>query len=387
MFEVDIVSDPSMALFPNEPIWGPDLARLRMYDENLLKPAIIFAEKITLRSTREDLQALNKSKAFQVRRMPMRQVSTAAGISLRKDPEEIDRLGLKRSDLIPAEDALGFFEKASGEELVAFGKKHEVRIMTITNALVKVLRSRHEALSGGLLDKAVELGIVSSEGWTVEGHDPWSLAWSEEEDFWSDGAISVAEMLSQANGAIMLDSGASQSLGSVAKFSPAPTNDLPGLLAHGMLTKLPGLQEVPLDELIDIRDDLDDYITPFRAAMADMAQEITVSSGAESSLEVEIERRWTTSVAPALAEMRHKARSESYPRALLDAISGDTSSLIAATSSVALAAGSISVGVATLLPAAAAASYPFVRALSKRLASRDEMRRNRLYLMYRVKHR
>lgn len=385
MFDIDVVSDPSMALFPKAPIWSPDLSILRTYDENLVKPAILFAETIKLHSTREDLLSLNSGMAFTVGRMPLRRIWSAVGISHRRDPEEIERLGISQDDLIPVDAVREFFDHRLDEDgyLGRFEEEYSDNIWAATDATMKLLRARHDMLIGGVLGDAVRRGVIQSTGWTEEGSDPWSLAWGDESDFWEDGAIRLAEMLASTGGAIMLEPGTKRALGmKEIASSEIPPEMLPGALAHRMLSKLPALQEIPLDELLDLRDDLSEYAIPFRAAMAEMADEISASDASERSLEVEIERKWTKEVAPAIQEMRQKVRSESYPRALLDALSGDRASLIAAASSVGLAAGSVSAGVAALIPAAAAASFPFLKALNSRLKSRDELKRNRLYLLY-----
>ena len=36
LFEIDIISDPGLALYPDEPMWSPDLNMLLEYDEHLV---------------------------------------------------------------------------------------------------------------------------------------------------------------------------------------------------------------------------------------------------------------------------------------------------------------------------------------------------------------
>ena len=49
-----------------------------------------------------------------------------------------------------------------------------------------------------------------------------------------------------------------------------------------------------------------------------------------------------------------------------------------------LAAGTVFAGVGALVPAVAAAAFPFVRALNETLKTRDEARKNRLYFLFKA---
>jgi hypothetical protein len=54
---------------------------------------------------------------------------------------------------------------------------------------------------------------------------------------------------------------------------------------------------------------------------------------------------------------------------------------------VALAAGSTFAGLGALIPAAAAAAYPFVHALNERLKAGEEIKKNRLFFLYDLERR
>lgn len=393
MFEIDVMSDPGAATAYLTPMWDAEHRSLSKYDVDLVKPMLLFADKISLRSQREDMLAVVRGRIFVVQRMPMRRVFNYIGLCERRDPDELLVLGLPESALAPRAETDRV--QTDMEQVPAFARQYDAQISDAANAIERVWSQREKQLSLEDLAPAVERDLVSVSGWRESGTDPWSLAWSDENDFFALAPDELIDQLVDRPNAVMFEPGSRMTLGdSLADggtliASPA-TQPLvsPISVAAALFARLPTMASVPVGELLEIRDDLHDYLAPFRAGMVDLAEQISSEPDLdEKAMAQRIERCWYRDIDPALQELRNKARNSGYPRQLLATFSEDKGSLIGATSSVVLAAGSLVAGVATLLPAMAAASVPFVRALNGRLKERDDLKGNRLYFLYKLQDR
>lgn len=397
MFSIDVVSAPTFR-YPETPMWDQPLAELRSYDENLVKPLVLFADKITLRSEREDMLSLIVSSAFSVSRMPMRRVMRYAGCSARKDLDLLAALGLSPdilADSVETQALLGSVESGKADDslldgLRQFEKQHLSQINEFSNAYLTVLRQRRNALTSPNMTGLMDAGILEVTGWSTTEQTPFELAWQEELEFLTGNILDVERYLETSQGAVMLEPGSQFILGSSSKTpvkSESPAS-LTSRLASSFIGKLPGLESASLDELIDVREDLKEYLIPFRASMSAMANDVS-SSGGETpeALVHEIERRWVEEVSPVIHEMSVKTRRGGYPRQLLNVLTEDKTSLASSAASIALAAGSVAAGLSTLIPAAAAAAYPFAKAMKETLREREAQEDNRLYFLYEANRR
>jgi hypothetical protein len=366
-------------------MWSTDLKSLTRYDEDLIKPAILFADRIDLRSDRLDMAAMVTSDAMRYQNMPMRSLWAYIGISYRCDPAELELIGIPQSLLAPREDVAGFIQDPSTNQprLQPFWATHEVQVAEVAHALFELCRSRYRALSSPSLDRLVETGLLTVSGWSAGDDDPWTLAWTEDIEFFARIIDDLLDGMSSWGDAVLIEPGSRMLL--PADRLPGPsTGPTPGELAGSLVARLPGLDEITIEELTEIRSDLEDYLAGFRAEVIAMSEEVGASSKSCGSAERSdvIDRAWHARVSPILKELDAKVKRGSYPRQLLGAFAEDIGAQAASGASVLLAAGTAVAGVSTLLPAAAAASVPFLRALNSRLKARDELRENRLFFLY-----
>ncbi len=389
MFKITVISSPGAAKFPYDPMWATDLKILTQYDENLVKPAILFAEQIDLRSDRLDMVAMVTSRAMSLRFMPMRTFYAYVGLSARNDPKEIELLGLSPDILARPEDVEQFFDGSpmSMPAIRAFWKSHESRLQEAVAAIGEIHRQRHVDLSSRPLNQLVESGLLTTTGWAVGDDDPWALAWTDEAEFFGRIIDDLIGSMSSWGSAVLIEPG-------TRTFLPGPwprrhaelAPSSPESLAIGLLARLPALKELPIEDLVEIRSDLKDYLVPFRAEVIAMSEELAAEDHPPKGSDATsaIDHLWHRRVRPIMAEMDAKVKRDGYPRQLLNAFSEDAGSVVSAGASVLLAAGSIYAGVGSLIPAAAAASVPFVRALNASLKARDSIREQRLYFLYQV---
>lgn len=397
LFALDLVTAPTYQ-YPTTPMWEQPMGDLRTYDENLVKPLVLFADRITLRSERIDMLSLIQSVAFRTSRMPMRRIWQYMAASSARDERLLAQLGLPSSNLAQPEDvnALMALEASNEgdhtarmEALHRFERKYSPQIEEFSQATLDLLEKRRDQLTSPGLETLVELGILDVTGWSAGQNDAWSLAWQPELDFLLDNIDDVENYLRGSEGAVMLEPGSSFFLGVGPVNTTAPrTMDLPAHLAASFISRLPGLKSADLGELIEVRDDLKDYLTPFRASMATMAKDVADAVGERpEALISEIEVRWARDVAPVLQELAVKAKRGSYPRELLNVVTEDKGALASTAASIVLAAGSAAAGLATLIPAAAAASYPFAKALKEMVEEREMREDNQLFFLYSAQQR
>ncbi|NTW38631.1 MAG: hypothetical protein HGA44_01890 [Cellulomonadaceae bacterium] len=389
MFSVTTVSSPSTARYPRDPMWSTDLPSLTRYDEDLVKPAILFADRIDLRSDRLDMAAMVKSDAMKYRSMPMRSLWAYIGICYRRDRTELEMIGVAEGQLASRDEVDAFMEAASTSEphLEEFWARHETQISEVAHALFELCRTRYTALSSPALDRLVEAGMLTVSGWSAGDDDPWTLAWTDDDEFLARIIDDLLANMNSWGDAVLIESG-SRFLLPAGRLPALPATPTPEDIASSLVARIPGLREITIDELVEIRSDLDDYLAAFRAEVITMSKDLAAEQHGGSLEPVDvIDRAWHANVSPILKDLDTKVKRGSYPRQLLGAFAEDIGTQAASGASVLFAAGSALAGVGTLLPAAAAASVPFLRALNSRLKARDDLRDHRLFFLYEANRR
>ena len=96
-FSVSVISDPSFALAPDEPLWNTNLAAYADYDIALVKSALLFADSVTLRTFRADMLSMVDTDEFLFTIMPLRTVTRFLQLSIDRDENELDFLGIQES--------------------------------------------------------------------------------------------------------------------------------------------------------------------------------------------------------------------------------------------------------------------------------------------------
>lgn len=392
MFEMSAVSSPGAATFPDRPMWLGEMASLTKYDENLIKPAVLFADTIHLYSDRLDMMAMAKSDFLRVGTMPLRTIYNYVGVSARAEPEELQCLGVDAGVLARPEDLVPFWSSDDSpdfEQVHTFAATYESQIEEVRQASLRLYAARLHDLQSAPLKALADEGILTESGWAAGEDDAWSLAWTDPDEFFVRIVDDLVRSSSQWGDAVLLEPGTRMLLTKKdqAKIG-VPVGISAPLLAASLIGRLPGVQEVEISELIEIRGDLAAYLVPFRAEVLNLAAEVASDASRDAGTTmVAVDRLWHAKVNPILAELEAKVRKGGYPRQLLNAFGDDTQSLAASGASVVLATGSIYAGIGVLLPAAAAATVPFVRALKATLAARDDIRENRMYFLYEARRR
>lgn len=393
--EIEVYSNPLIALNPNSPMWDiKSYPSLPQYDAELLKPALIFGDHVNLVTFSETMRDMVYSQAKTLYVMPMVRAAHFVQVSRRRDPRELETLGVTLGQLPTQEQIEEDWESFSRGDL-NFIREYDELIETVSQNAIRVWAKRFEELEGKELGPAITSGRLSVEGWTppIEKHGMASVGLNvEETEFWSYDEF-VAR-LGSSNKQLMLDAGASwiaenwrsphyQKRRAVA--DKAGNWRLTSVLVARQMVTLPGLERLTIAEILDLRRELEEYLPAFRSEVFHLGEDIAnADEMTQEEVSLELERRWHRDVAPAVMEIRQQIAAASYPRHLLNAVTTEKGSLAALAGAFALGAGSLAAGVSALLPAAAAAAYPFAKALNETLSARREARRSRLYFLYKL---
>jgi hypothetical protein len=392
MFEIDVISEPSASFLNSDGmVRNADIASVTRYDEGLLKPALLIADQVRLVTLREDLARFVVSDAFINSQMPMRYIRIFAQMSLTRVKNNYEQIGLRDSDLASQDDARALLD-GKMEGLETFGKKYNDQILKYREAYARLLRQRRDDLKSTGMTKAQQQGILHVVPWCEEEMTPYELAWVDYMDEYLPTAMEglVRRLTSRSGIPALLEPGAEQalaSLGGVEERVPQAEHKFGAstVIATALAARLPGLDRMQVEEVLDLRDDLADYLVPFRAHVMHLADDIAGADGVTPrEMAQEIDYRWHRDINPALQELTATMGRGSYRRNLLNAFSEDKTTMLTTGSSLVLAAGTVFAGVGALVPAVAAAAFPFVRALNETLKTRDEARKNRLYFLFKA---
>jgi hypothetical protein len=120
---------------------------------------------------------------------------------------------------------------------------------------------------------------------------PFDLNWEDGiEAYFPAARLSVIERLTTSHGVPLIDPGARALLNSLERGSPIhevvssyqPNLHYGARLATVMNVGLPYLQDISLDEIIDLRESLADYLPAFRNAVLELSEDIGIDEGVDT---------------------------------------------------------------------------------------------------------
>lgn len=203
------------------------------------------------------------------------------------------------------------------------------------------------------------------------------------DEYFEDAIAQMASRLQEGTNPLSIDPVAQATIR--PSTSKIPLSETTMHVSMVLADRLPGLSTLSIPELLDLRSANAAYLAPFRAALLEIAGDV---SGAEGASPQELERltklAWERDVEPALLELEFQVERAGFGKKLLATVVDDKGSAIAAGASLAMGFGSLVAGLASLIPAAVAAVYPVARALKERADDRRLTKTNRMYFLYRA---
>jgi hypothetical protein len=389
MFEIEVVSDPVANFSVDGWLSNDRYKALTQFDETLVKPALLLADRATLYTRRVDFSKSTDAAAFENSNMPMRFLHAFAAVCAGGE-DTLKLLGLEHAKL-PSTKELAIFAnqppiddewwKAVG----AFEKKYSQQILDYRDGFHAILRTRHFDLESDGLSLAESKGVLEVFPWNADTVSPFQLTWDHlAQDYFQDAVNQMAERLEVGSNPISIEPAALALLRPTSS-SAGPTSETTMYVSSLLASQVPGLAVMTIEELLELREDNAQYLAPFRSAILEIADNV---AGAEGATPQEIEKltkiAWEREAAPALRELEFQLESANLGRKVLDTIMEDKGAAVAAGASLALGFGTVLAGLVALIPAAMAAAYPVAKAVTQRGKERRLAKQNRMYFLYRA---
>lgn len=162
-------------------------------------------------------------------------------------------------------------------------------------------------------------------------------------------------------------------------------------IGSGMIARLPAFPDTRLDELLDLRSDLDDPLARYRRAVSQMAVHLRVRAF-DPEMPAELDGIWRTEVDPALRDMREALTEHGLVKEVARSMATDARNFVTAVTGA-----SVSVGLSTLsdlnalVPVVMGAAPPATAVLqhvAKARVNQNEARRmartHDLYYLYQL---
>lgn len=385
MFEIEVFSSPAAALSTDPGGWlaVKDFPLAAQYDEAIVRPAILLADRVHLVSQRIDRLESFHASMFASAMLGIPRATRAIGVSWRRSPEELEQLNLRDSDLIPPSelpDGIDF-------DWLEFSAKFKDEIFEINRAIHSAIRTMRESLGSSGLKKLEQADILISERWSTEDISPPISDWQTNTTEYIVGSLTdISRRMRESTSGIMVDFHLRPLLdregADVSEW--ASEQELHG--AADLMRMVSGFEAIPTDELIDVRTDLAEYLTPFRGFL------LNVSRGLEKGVVTEAEHRrslelaWQREVEPAISEMRALVTKSSFRRSLTDVFAPDIEAMVSLGMGVALTGSALYYGAAVAAPLTMAAP-PAFKAIHTAVRAREKARESGVYFAYAFERR
>lgn len=371
-FRVALVTSPGGKEFIHIPE-DFDLSGFSRYDEESLKPALLYADHIDLYSYRSTLAQSLTSEVAKLK-LPVLGSRQLFAVLNEHTDEQLERLGVIM-DLVPD---LQYFRQA-GPDLVEdvggpleFWDRYGQQILEINRAYFTELKKGFDSMQSDPIKKVEELGLVEVHHWN---HIP-TVPPEPFPDLWTRAKFELAETLSELDRPLMIDPASLAMIGAESERSVETAIES---LATMSLSRLPNFEKATIAEILEIRSDLAPLLAPFRAEMIALGRE--VYNNADADVGRAASYVWHERVAPIVAELDYETQRSRYLRDLLGVVTSGKDALVSAAG-VVVAVGAAASGVSVLLPGVAAAAAPLVQALGKSVEARQLARKNRLFFLH-----
>lgn len=417
MFEIEVFSDP-LSILAGLPASGT-FEQVRLHDEELLKPALLLSDHAVLSSHRVDLLLDHELElSLMDRRVPV--LRAFQDLSKNRSKSEISALNLRQSALMDDAELKKFEELERLEDLVkekwdkrprsTNPQKFEAarierdedarpimdqwaffwrRSSAYRVALEKFLSDRVESIRSPSIYEMTTLGLVTEKPWdkTIRSRPRQIIDREIGGNAAYDRAyLNLIDEVTNTRRGILLDDSVQAAVSRMGREIGGLESAHTVRGAVDLMKMVEGVASLPIDEVIDVRSDLVDYIAPFRSFLLD------ISSRTPDTGEDPVERyrqlsiAWEREVEPAIAEMRAHLESASFKRQAMD---------VMATSNEALKTVGMAIGVATAagfagfstLTAAAAVGPPLLKSFIGTVRARQAVVRDRVYFVHALDRR
>lgn len=383
--ELQVFSDPLWGVGREEGVPYDELESLTRYDEEILKPSLLLADRVTLRTWRLDMQTGQRIEAAAVRLG----VPLAANIRLLvygQHEGARERLGISRELLADLRLVLDLYDHSPLPSRQFFESK---AVAEFVRLWVASHRSQFDALAGRQFEALVDEGVLVEKPWD-DRSEPMNFPqarWTHRYQSFDYGWEQMLGELQSGSSAMLLDRGIDgrmkQSHLEIVQPSTITLSN-----ATELMQMIDGLSQATLDEVIDVRRAVADHIQPFRSFIFQQAR------GMDSSPDTSVEERqrqaaltWETDVSPAVEDLRGKIETDAYLRQMIHAAAHGPEGAIGVGLGIVTALATGGLGVTALAGLGVAALPTIIKAAAASHEAKKNSRSNGAYLIVEVERR
>ncbi|MEL6894445.1 MAG: hypothetical protein AAFP84_22845, partial [Actinomycetota bacterium] len=349
--------------------------------DRLLRPGLLYADEVTLFSpvaTMAQVATLLASED-QVERVDGFLTAFDRVPQLRR---RIEHRGINREDLHRLRDRV-----ATGSSSGKSDREFAGILAPVSSTLASVLAQyNYEKIDRVITTGRVNIGDLPTLRDSSGNAGPEST-WTD--DTLSGFMLRLYEIVAEPGTFPLLDEDARDllqlaenhtgtSLGTMAR-------DTEIALASSVIGHLPSFDRIPLDELLDIRDDNEVPLARFRAAIARLADDFE-NRPIDSDFDNEVAHAWRTTVNPALLQVRESFAEHGLLREVASVAAGNPTRLLAEAGGVVAASQATFASFPNAVTGLSAVGLPMfdvaIRAFKARHDAAAEIRRSAFYFLH-----
>lgn len=376
----------------------------------LVKPAILYADKVTIYSPAASLVGSIRKfgQITDPRQRVVLMLDVADGV-----PSLAEHIGVDLKTFRKLREFLALDPKAVRRLTGMLGRSREVEALyeqidvlgpIWEEKFPAAIREAEENLGGGDLMAAVDDGAVALADFSEARPDQVvadavnaTLGQRQSDDMVNALIVGftsqMLEILSNHRSFPLLDAHASgliRSLEIEAGFCPAQPAVRHGAeitSVTGIMGFLPSFPDLPMDEILDLRQQLMGPLRRFRSTWSLVSREFD-SRPFDADFNAEIEDAWRTRVEPALLEIRDALSEHGLLREAASIALGDPRRILIEAGGVLAAAHADASALSGMMAAALAAVVPVtdvtLRAMRSTAAARRQVRKHPFYFLHRL---
>lgn len=385
--ELQVFSDPLAALAGDAGLPYDEVNEVTLYDEELVKPALLLADQVTLRTWRLDMQFGEKIAG----------VAATLGVPLAENirrtvsgdhPGVIRRLGLSDDLIRDLRRALDLYDRKDGLPQHAFFETDAVD--QFVEAWMGYHRGQHQALRSNALEQLTDAAVVIEKPWDdrdMSGLSFPAASWTYDNESFSYGWERMVKELDEGSSAVLLDRGIDGRL----RSAQVPVVQPGGQTlenAASLMQMVDGLSTASLDEVADIRNDLADHLKPFRSFILRHAGDLDIDPDlpmGERQRRVAI--KWEADVSPVVDDLRHKIEDDKFLRKLGSVAGSGPEAAIGVGLGITTTIATGGIGLLAVAGLGVAAAPTIIKAAAASRAGQRENSRNGAYLVVQMEDR
>lgn len=386
MLHLELFSDPLLHQPHHQRLRDSNGAEAVIYDEELLKPALFLADSITLHSYRLDAQHSTLIEANSLRYgVPL--TSRIKYFVLGERDELARASGIDQILDELKKVAIDFFDNDGYISLDILDTDIANRF---GNLLFTYYRDAYETFGGKSFQRLKDTGVLLEQPWDRRDYSQFSVprsSWEITTNSYKKGFSHIIQSLDGDPSSIMVDAGIGSLLTDADVYEGWKSLTVLRNAAD-LMSIIDGLAEAPLDEIVDIREEFSEYLSPFRQFIVNAAREIEVDESVPNAERARILKiEWESKVAPAIDEVKALVKAQTFRRNAFEVLLDRSEASTALGMGIATSLGASVAGFTGYEGIAAGGASLLTGVVQAYFKSRREAKSNPTYFIYELDKR